>query len=155
MAEIAQGAKPLHSIINPDDPSFFNPPDMSREIISYCKRTNQTPPENRGEIIRTILESLALIYRSRLELVERCKGSPIRGLHIVGGGTRNILLNEFVANCIQRPVLAGPVEATAIGNTIVQAMADGFFNSLNEGHSMIRNSFDIMTYEPDVSQKSL
>jgi sugar (pentulose or hexulose) kinase len=154
LIEMAREAKPFQSIINPDDPSFFNPPDMAKEIISYCKRSNQYPPENRGEIVRTILESLALIYRNRLEIVERCKGSIVRGLHIVGGGTRNTLLNQFVVNCIQRPVMAGPAEATAIGNIIVQAMADGFLSDINEGHTLIRKSFNIMTYEPDVSQKA-
>lgn len=155
LMEMVKGTKPFQSMIYPDDPSFFNPPDMPKEIIAYCKRTNQNQPENRGEIVRTILESLALIYRSRLEIVEKIKGSRVQGLHIVGGGAQNTLLNQFVANCIQRPVMAGPVEATAIGNIIVQAMADGFLSDIYEGHTLIRNSFDIITYEPDVTQKSL
>jgi sugar (pentulose or hexulose) kinase len=155
LVEMAKRAKPLQSIIYPDDPSFFNPSDMPGEIIAYCKKTNQNSPDNRGEIVRTILESLALIYRNRLEIVERIKGSQVQGLHIVGGGAQNTLLNQFVANCIQRPVLAGPVEATAIGNIIVQAMADGFLSDINEGHTLICNSFDILSYEPDIAQKTL
>ncbi len=155
LVEMAGNAKPFQSIIYPNDPSFFNPSDMPGEIIAYCKKTNQNPPENRGEIVRTILESLALIYRNRLEIVERIKGSRAQGLHIVGGGAQNTLLNQFIANCIQRPVLAGPVEATAIGNIIVQAMADRFLSDISEGHMLIRNSFDIATYEPDTAQKTL
>jgi sugar (pentulose or hexulose) kinase len=152
---MAKAAKPFQSVLYPDDPSFFTPSDMPGEIIAYCKRTHQNPPDNVGEIVRTILESLALIYRHRLEIVERIKGTSLRGLHIVGGGAQNTLLNQFVANCIQRPVLAGPVEATAIGNIIVQAMADGLLSDLNEAHSLIANSFDIVSYEPDVAQKTL
>jgi sugar (pentulose or hexulose) kinase len=155
LVQMAKSAKPFQAILNPDDPSFFNPYDMPGEIIAFCKRTNQDPPANRAEIVRTILESLALIYRNRLEIVERIKGTSIQGLHIVGGGAQNTLLNQFVANCVQRPVLAGPVEATAIGNIIVQAMADGLISDISEGHTLIRNSFDIIAYEPEIAQKTM
>ena len=154
LIDMAEKAKPLESIINPDDPSFFNPPDMPKEIISFCKRTNQKPPEGRGEIVRTILEGLAFMYRNRLEIIEKIKRKSMKGLHIVGGGAKNTLLNQFVADCIDRPVLAGPVEATAIGNIIGQALADGFISDIVEGHRLIRKSFDIINYLPDPSKKS-
>jgi rhamnulokinase len=154
LINMAEKANPFKSIINPDDPSFFNPPDMPKEIISFCKRTNQKPPEDRGEIVRTILEGLAFMYRNRLEILEEIKGKSMKGLHIVGGGSRNELLNQLVSDCLDRPILAGPVEATAIGNIIGQAIADGFFSDIIEGHSIIRKSFDIINYEPDPLKKS-
>ena len=103
----------------------------------------------RGEVVRTILESLALRYRMVLETIEGIVDSRFDTLHIVGGGGQNLLLNQFTANAVVRPVVVGPIEATAAGNVLMQMVASGEISSLDEGREIIRRSFELTTYLPE------
>ena len=132
LTRLAAGAKPLASIIDPDDAAFLAPANMPEEIRAYCRRTGQTVPENEGAVIRCALESLALRYRQVHRWLEELVGGRIETIHVVGGGTQNYDLCQATADACQRPVLAGPVEATAIGNVMVQAMAAGEISSIEQ-----------------------
>ncbi|MEX2415092.1 MAG: FGGY-family carbohydrate kinase, partial [Paenibacillaceae bacterium] len=126
---------------------------MPAQIQQYCRDSSQYVPDTPGTIMRCILESLALKYRVVLEWTEQLSGQRYTGLHLVGGGSNNELLNQFTANVIARPVWAGPTEASAIGNLIVQWITLGHMSDLNEARSIIRQSFPIETYEPrDIEQ---
>ena len=120
---------------------------MPAAIVEFCEKTGQSKPKTKGEIIRCALESLALKYRAVLEMISQIR-DPIEKLHIVGGGTQNTLLCQFTANATNVPVIAGPVEATAIGNIMVQAIALGCLPSIAEGRKLIRQSFDLIEYHP-------
>lgn len=148
MVELATKAKPFVAIIDPDDDSFANPISMLQAIDDYCKRTNQTKPQNHGEYIRLIFESLALKYRSVLEMFSSLAVFPIEQLHIIGGGSRNSLLNQFTANSIGLKVIAGPSEATAIGNIMVQAKAAGVVDSLWKMRNIIASGIETQTFYP-------
>jgi len=148
LTQMAARAAPLHSIVDPDDGEFLKPGDMPARIRVFCQKTGQPVPEDRGALVRCALESLALKYRWVLERLEEMLGRRLEPIYIVGGGTRNRLLNQFTADATGRRVVAGPIEATAIGNVIAQAMALGHIASLEEGRQVVRNSFDIETYEP-------
>jgi rhamnulokinase len=124
---------------------------MPRKIADYCRQTGQAPPETHGEFARTILESLALRYRYVMESLETLGKRKIEVIHIVGGGSRNALLNQFVADCTGRRVVAGPSEATAIGNILVQAMGAGELANLDEVRAVVRNSFPLTTVEAQPS----
>ncbi|MBM3237695.1 rhamnulokinase [Candidatus Poribacteria bacterium] len=147
LVRLAAEAKPFIAFVDPDHNSFLNPPDMPAAIVEFCERTGQTKPATKGEIVRCALESLALKYRAVLEMISQIRG-PIKKLHIVGGGTQNTLLCQFTANATNVPVIAGPVEATAIGNIMVQAIALGCLPSIAEGRRLIRQSFDLVEYQP-------
>lgn len=147
----AEHAPPFKAFVDPDAHMFLNPPDMPAQIIRYCRDTNQPVPESRGEIVRCVLESLALKYRYVLERTEQLSGKRFSRLHMVGGGTRNRLLCQFTANVIGRPVWAGPVEASSIGNVAMQLIALGELSDVDEARSLIRQSFEIVVYEPDHS----
>lgn len=149
--QLAEQAEPFRSLINPDDPRFMSPADMPTAIDSYCQETNQPVPETPGQYARCILESLALLYGRTLDTVQRLTGRQILKLHIVGGGSQSTLLNQLAANATGRTVYAGPVEATAIGNVLIQAMAMGDLESLSELRGVVRDSFSIATYEPESS----
>lgn len=144
-AEIAGDAE---AFVDPEDPAFFAPDDMPAAIQAYCRRTGQTVPASRGGIVRAVLESLALVYRRTAEEAARLGGRGIGRLHIVGGGSRNALLNQLTANALQAPVLAGPVEATATGNVLVQAIATGAIASLDELRETVRASCEVREYLP-------
>jgi rhamnulokinase len=146
LARAAAEARPFPAIINPD--AFLRPGQMPRQIADHCRATGQEPPRNAGEFARAILESLALRYRMVLEGLEKLTGSPIRVIHIVGGGSRNTVLNQFVADATRRTVVAGPAEATAIGNILVQAMGSGAVADLVEGRRIVRDSFPVTVVEP-------
>jgi rhamnulokinase len=148
LSRMAEAAPPFPAFIDPDDPSFLNPSDMPRAIAAYCLHSGQTPPEGRDSIVRCALESLALKCRWVLDRIEKMRGRPIRVVHIVGGGSRSRALCQFTANASGRPVVAGPAEATAIGNILVQALALGHLSSLEEGRALVRRSFELPTYEP-------
>jgi rhamnulokinase len=141
-------APPLGPLISPADPRFLAPGEMPTRIADYCVQTGQMPPDGIGETIRCALESLALQYRKTLRELERLTGNKIKQLHIVGGGSQNRLLNQFTANATGLPVLAGPTEATAIGNVLVQAITMGELRSLREARQLVRKSFQIETFEP-------
>ena len=147
LVHLAEEAKPFIAFVDPDHNSFLNPPDMPAAIVEFCEQTGQSKPATMGEIIRCALESLALKYRAVLEMISQIRGL-IKKLHIVGGGTQNKLLCQFTANATNVPVIAGPIEATAIGNIMVQAIALGCLSSIAEGRKMIRQSFDLVEYQP-------
>jgi rhamnulokinase len=117
-------------------------------IQAYCRDSGQPAPESRGEIVRCALESLALEYRRVTENLSRLVGKPLRTIHIVGGGSKNKLLDQFTADATGRTVVAGPVEATAIGNILTQALALGQIGSLQDGRDLVRRSFKVETFEP-------
>lgn len=144
----AKRAEPFRSLIDPRAVRFLKPGNMPERIVKYCTETGQPAPETPGQFVRCILESLALLYRLTLEEIEQLTGRTIGRLHIVGGGSRNELLNEFAADATKRQVIAGPVEATAIGNVLIQAIALGHVKSLTALRRIVRSSFALQTFEP-------
>jgi rhamnulokinase len=153
LANMAEAAPPFASLIDPDDRSFLSPPDMPAAIEAFCIGTGQAGPQDKGALVRCVLESLALRYRWVLERIEEMRGRRVNAIHVIGGGSRNSVLCQFTADATGRPVLAGPVEATAVGNIIVQMMALGHVSSLEEGRALVRRSFDVTTYEPGESAR--
>jgi rhamnulokinase len=149
LAERAAAAPLFGAIIEPDDTAFLAPDDMPAAIADFCVRTGQTPPQDAGATVRCCLESLALKYRWVLEQMESFRGGQrIETIHIVGGGTQNRLLCQLAADATGRTVIAGPVEATAIGNVLMQAMARGHLASLEQAREVVRLSFTPETYLP-------
>jgi rhamnulokinase len=148
LTQMASGAPAFGSIINPGDSRFLAPNDMPSAIQTYCQETGQTVPEGKDTIVRCALESLALEYRTVVEQIERLMGRNYPVIHIIGGGTQNQLLNQMTADATGRIVISGPVEATAIGNILVQAVAMGDIASLVEGRAIVRDSFKVETYFP-------
>ncbi|MBX6313847.1 MAG: rhamnulokinase [Isosphaeraceae bacterium] len=144
----AEAARPFAALVDPDDPSFLAPGDMPARLAAFCTRTGQAPPSDEGAFVRCCLESLALKYRWAVERLEEILGAPIQTIHIVGGGTKNALLCQFTADACGRPVLAGPVEATAMGNLLMQAMGRGRISSLADLRAVVAHSFPVRTYEP-------
>ena len=139
------------AFVDPGHADFFAPEDMPTAIQDFCRRTGQKVPASRGAIVRTVLESLALVYRRTAEEASRLSGRNIERLYIVGGGSRNALLDRLTANALQIPVLAGPVEATAAGNVLVQAMAIGEIASLDALRATVRASFKVREYQPEAA----
>lgn len=150
---LATQEAPFRAFINPDDPAFFAPGDMPSRIRHYCQATDQAVPETDGAVVRIILESLAFRYREVLEEVEVVVGHRLSPLHIVSGGSRNRLLNQFAANATSRPVIAGPHEATAIGNIMMQLVASGDLATLDEARSLVARSFPVETFLPQESDR--
>lgn len=150
---MALSAEPFKSFIDPDDISFMPPGDMPRRIASYCRDTRQYVPEKPGEIVLCIMQSLALKYRITVENLEEILGKNLPVIHIVGGGIKNKMLCRFTANATSREVFAGPVEATSIGNLMVQAMALGEVENLKEVRQIIMKSFPVEIYEPQDTEK--
>jgi rhamnulokinase len=148
LCEAALAAKPFAAVIDPDDPSFLSPGDMPGKIAAYCARTGQAVPEGYGAMVRTIFESLALKYREVLRMLEEIRGRKFRVLHVVGGGSKNAVLCQFTADVTGLPVLAGPEEATAIGNVLLQAMALGCLRTPEEAREVVRQSYQPRLYEP-------
>ncbi len=148
LTHMAAEAEPFLAVIDPDHGEFFKPGDMPARMRAFCQMTNQPVPESKGAIIRCALEGIALKYRQVLKRVEEILGRRLDPLYIVGGGTQNQLLSQFTADAIGRQVITGPIEATATGNIIVQAMALGHLASLEEGRAVVRNSFDVTSFEP-------
>ncbi len=148
LTEMAGAATPFASLINPADPRFVSPGEMPAKIAAFCRETGQTVPDNPGAFVRCALESLALFYRVTLRQLEGIIGRKIKQLHIVGGGSQNMLLNQFAANALQIPVIAGPTECTALGNILIQAIALGHLPSLKAAREVVRNSFEVKTIKP-------
>ena len=142
----AEAAEPFRSLINPDAPEFANPVDMEQAIKDYCKAHNEPVPETRGQVVRCIYESLALRYRQVLDNLRKLSDHPIEVLHVIGGGSRNHMLNQWTANAIGLPVIAGPSEATAIGNIMLQALALGAADSVPAMRQIIRKSIKMQGY---------
>jgi rhamnulokinase len=144
----AEQTPPLLSLVDPDDHAFVAPRDMPAAIRDYCQQTGQPVPSSEGAIIRCALESLALRYRMVLGLLEELVGGELKTIHIVGGGSLNRLLCQMTADCCNRRVVAGPVEATAIGNVMLQAVTDGAVATIAEAREVIRHSFSVQQYLP-------
>ncbi|MCW2881716.1 MAG: carbohydrate kinase [Sphaerisporangium sp.] len=138
-------ARPFAALIDPDDPSFLPPGDMPGRIAAYCEHTGQRPPAGEPEVVRCVLESLALAYRRAVHDAARLSGHDVKVIHIVGGGARNGLLCQMTADATGLPVRAGPVEAAALGNALVQARARGLVTDIRE---LVRRSEPITAYEP-------
>ena len=148
LTQLATEAPPFVSLINPADQRFLAPSSMTGAMAEFCRETKQPVPATPGAFVRCALESLALLYRRTLRDIGRLTGRRVERLHIVGGGSRNPLLNRFAANATQLPVLAGPVEATAAGNVLVQAIALGGVPSLSAAREIIAASFPVERIEP-------
>jgi rhamnulokinase len=148
LSDMAMASKPCQSLINPDDPAFVAPGNMPKRICEYCEKTGQHVPENVGEIVRAIFDSLALRYRWAVEAIDDMKGKRTPFINIVGGGCKEAPLCQLCADSCDRPVYAGPVEGTAIGNLLVQVIAAGEIKDLHEARHVIRNSFEIKEYLP-------
>lgn len=140
---------PFRSLINPDDDSFANPDDMEEAIRQYCRSHSQPVPATRGETVRCIFESLALRYREVLDKLRTLSPVRIDVLHVIGGGSCNRLLGQFTSNAINLPVVAGPAEATGIGNVMVQAIADGMAEDIQSMRRIIADSTPLVTFHPE------
>lgn len=148
LTEAAKSAPSLVSIIDPDDAAFVAPTDMPGAIREFCSRTGQPVPTSEGEVIRCALESLVLRYRLVLDYLEQLVGRSMNTIHMVGGGVQNKLLCQFTADACQKPVVAGPIEATAIGNVMMQAIGTGRLSSIQEARQLLRGAPDIEHYQP-------
>ncbi len=148
IGEMAAAAPALRSFIDVNAGDFFTGEDMPEKIQRFCAATGQTVPQTKGEIARAVYESLALSYRVSMEGLDKVKGRKIDVLHIVGGGARNTLLNQFAADAIGREVIAGPYEATAIGNLMLQVKSKGDVASFAEMREVIARSFEVESFEP-------
>ncbi len=144
----AQKAEPFRSIANPDANDFMNPKNMVDAIQHFCQRTGQPTPRSVGEVVRASLEGLALRYRWVLDALEELTGTRLETMRIVGGGSQNRMLSQLAADACQRPVVTGPIEATALGNVMVQAIATGHLGSLDEGRQAIAASIQQEVFEP-------
>lgn len=148
LMRLAEAAPAFACVVDPDDATFMLPPSMPEAIAAYCRRTGQTAPESPGAVVRAALEALALRYRWVLGRLEELLGRRLDTIHVVGGGSQNTLLCQLTADACDRPVLAGPVEATALGNVLTQALGLKLLGSLADGREVIRRSFEVRAYEP-------
>lgn len=144
----AEAAEPFRSLINPDDALFANPSDMEQAIRTYCRDRHQPVPDTRGQVVRCIFESLALRYRQVLENLCSLSPRPVETLHVIGGGSRNDLLNQWTASAVGIPVIAGPSEATAIGNVMIQALAAGTAEDVASMRRLVNRSLPLKTFLP-------
>jgi rhamnulokinase len=149
IVQMSKASTPFKALINPDDPSFLNPVNMPEAIKKFCLNTNQLIPETKGEIARCIYDSLILKYKYTLHQIESITGKKIERIHIIGGGAHNVEINQLTANATVVPVYAGPVEATSIGNIMYQAKGLGLVGSLEEIREIVRNSFEVIEYQPN------
>ncbi|MFA7673682.1 MAG: rhamnulokinase family protein [Clostridia bacterium] len=145
----ARSAKPFACLIDVDSQDFYHPGDMPGRVQDYCEKTGQYVPKTKGEIVRCIMESLALKYRYVFDGLEDVVGSAIPKLHMVGGGCKNTMISQFTANAIGKEVTAGPIEATAIGNIVAQLIALGAIKDVKEARKIVRSSFEIKSYLPE------
>ena len=146
--QLSAAAQSLVSFINPDAHDFLAPTDMPEAIRQFCRNTGQTVPDDEGAVLRCALESIAMKFRHVLGMCEELAGGRIETIHIVGGGTQNRQLCQAAADACARRVVAGPVEATATGNLMMQAVAAGDVGSIAQAREVIRNSFAVEEYEP-------
>jgi rhamnulokinase len=148
MTRLAESAAPFRALVDPDDGTFLAPADMPTALRGWCERTGQPAPDSPGGLVRMALESLALKYRMVLGWLEDLSGERVEVIHIVGGGTQNELLNQFTANATGRPVITGPIEATALGNVLLQARTAGAVSTLAQMRDVVRASSTMQRYEP-------
>jgi sugar (pentulose or hexulose) kinase len=146
ITRLASEARPFLAVIDPDHNSFLHTGDMPERIRKYCADTNQSVPQTKGEVIRIALEGIALKYRWTLEKLEELTEKKFAPIHIIGGGTKNRLLNQLTANATNRVVVTGPVEATAIGNVLMQAIGLKHLGSLSDARAIVRASFEVEEY---------
>jgi rhamnulokinase len=151
LTKLAAEAPAFKSFIFVGDHRFLAPGDMVSRIQASCRETGQSVPQTHAEVVRCILESLALEYRWGTEKLRELSGKALRMIHIIGGGSRNSLLNQLTADATGCRVIAGPVEATAIGNILLQAIALGHLSSLPDGRALVRRSFEVTSYEPQIN----
>ncbi len=151
LTAMVESVPPFKAFIEPDDPAFLPPGDMPTRVIEYCRRTGQPAPRNHAEVLATVYVSLAYKYRYVLEQLIAVSDSAVDRLHIIGGGSQNALLNQMTANAIGRPVIAGPAEATATGNAIVQLIAIGELSGVADARAMLSGAGDLVRYEPQNS----
>ncbi|MBN2181803.1 MAG: rhamnulokinase [Sedimentisphaerales bacterium] len=149
LTEMAEKAEPFAGLLNVDDNAFLAPGDMPKRINEYLERTGQRTTQDKGQLNRIIMESLALKYRRVMDAIEDITGNTIDILHIVGGGIKNELLCQFTANATGKKVITGPIEATASGNILMQAKAAGQVKTLSQAREIVRNSFDLKEYQPE------
>ncbi len=149
----ARKAKPFRSLIDPDNPDFYHHGHMAEKVQEFCKRTGQPVPEEKPQIVRCIMESLALKYRHVYEGLEEVVGKRIPNLHIVGGGCKNAMISQFTANALGRTITTGPIEATATGNILAQLIALGYIEGMEEARQVTRNSFEIKEWHPEDTEK--
>jgi rhamnulokinase len=148
LTHLAAQAEPFRSIVDPNDSSFLSPEDMATALQDYCRSHGQPVPDTEGRLIRCALESLALKYRNVLEGIESLTREKVEVLHVVGGGSKNELLNQFTSDACGIPVITGPTEATALGNVLLQARAQGDIGSLADLRAIVRESSELRTYQP-------
>ena len=148
----AKECKPMQCFINPDDASFATPGNMPEKVREFCRRTGQHVPESVGEVVRCIYESLALKYRQTAESIETLMGRKAKVIHVVGGGTKDRFLSQMTADACGIPVAAGPEEATAIGNLMMQAIAAGEVADLKQARQIVAASFELKHYMPSTDR---
>jgi rhamnulokinase len=153
LLELAAEAPPFSCLVDPDHPTFLRPANMPAAIDEFCARTQQPPPKSPGDYTRAILESLALKYRLVLASLEQLTGQRIERIRVIGGGSRNRLLNQLTADASGKTVLAGPAEATALGNLAMQILATGGASSLRDVRAMIERSYPPELFEPRDTEK--
>jgi rhamnulokinase len=153
LVALAKDAAPLRSLIDPNDAAFTDPGDMPARVRAFCAHSGQPEPVEPGAVVRCILESLALKHAQTIDVLTAVTGASPREIHIVGGGARNELLCRWTADAAGLPVLAGPEEATLLGNLLVQAMALGEISSLDEGRAVVGASMVPTAYEPQESSQ--
>ncbi len=152
LIEAALAVPAFRSIINPDAPCFANPTSMTEAIKQYCRETSQPVPDTYGEFTRCIFDSLALRYRQIFGYLQQMSPFPIEALHVIGGGSRNNLLNQFTCNAVGVPVVAGPSECTAIGNIMLQAKAAGIVSDIAAMRRLIAASIETTTFTPEEAE---
>lgn len=153
LIDAALAVPTFRSLIYPDAPCFANPESMIKAIQTYCEETGQPVPRTYGEITRCIFDSLALRYKEVFNYLKQFSDTPLSKLHVIGGGSRNNLLNRFTSNALGVPVIAGPSEATAIGNIMLQGKAAGMVESVADMRKMIRSSVEVAEIQPKETEK--
>jgi rhamnulokinase len=148
LTALAAASAPYRSLIDTDHPSLLSPGDLPSRIAALCRMTGQPVPDGPGATARCVLDSLACKYRWVLERASALSGQPVRTVHVVGGGAANQLLCQLTADVTGLPVVAGPVEATAIGNLLIQIISDGGLRDLQEGRELVRSAVPVRRYEP-------
>lgn len=154
LTQMASGAGDDGPFVEPDEARFASPDEMPQKIADFCRETKQRAPQTEGEFVRCCLDSLALKYRWTFEKLELLRGQPLEALYVVGGGVQNELLSQLAADCIGKPLVAGPVEATAAGNILLQAVARGEISSSTQLRDVVRHSFESKRFEPRAEEKA-
>ena len=153
LVELASREPAFRHLVDPDDESFLRASDMPGAIDEFCRKTHQASPPTPGAYVRGVLESLALKYRLVLRSLEQLCGKPVEQIRVIGGGSKNRLLNQFTADATGKRVIAGPAEATALGNIAIQILATGEAASLGEVRALVDRSFPTEVFEPVETDK--